>query len=129
MNLEITHRNYEPTPRVRAHAEERVAKFEKYLRDLGSVHLTLSEEKIDKVCEIHLRAYGKDFHSRAESPDMLNSVDRACAGMEEQLRRHRDRITDQRKGHKATLTSAAAMERMARAEMARQESDVLNEED
>ncbi len=129
MKLEITTRNHEPTPRVRDHAEERIAKFEKYLRDLSSVHLTLAEEKIDKVCEIHLRAYGKDFHSRAESPDMLNSVDRACAGMEEQLRRYRDRITDQRKGNKASLKSAAALERIAQAESARSGGDPTREED
>jgi len=129
MNLEITHRNYEPTQRIREHAEERIAKFDKYLRDLSSVRLTLAEEKIDKVCEIHLRAYGKDFHSRADSSDMQQSVDRACAGMEEQLRRHRDRITDQRKGHKPNLSSAAAMEQLARAEAARQEGDVSSEED
>ena len=126
MNLEITNRNYEPSKRVRNHAEERISKFDKYLRDLSQVRLTFAEEKHDKVCELHLRAYGKDFHSRADSSDMLQSVDRACSGMEQQLRRHRDRLTDQRKGAKSPQTSAAAMEQLAQAELARSDSD--NEE-
>lgn len=122
MNLEITNRNYEPSQRVRDHAEERITKFDKYLRDLSQVRLTLSEEKLDKVCEVHLRAYGKDFHSHATAEDMLQSVDRACASMEQQLRRHRDRLTDQRKGSKAPMSSAAEMERIAQAELDRAES-------
>lgn len=126
MNLEITNRNYEPSKRVRDHAHERIQKFDKYLRDLSQVRVTFAEEKLDKVCELHLRAYGKDFHSRAESPDMLSSVDRACSSMEEQLRRHRDRVTDQRKGHKPTMSSAAAMEQLARTESNQDEGE--NEE-
>ena len=126
MNLEITNRNYEPTSRVRNHAEERIAKFDKYLRDLGPIHLTLAEEKVDKVCEIHLRAYGKEFHARADSDDMLQSVDRACASMEHQLRKHRDRLTGQRKGVKQELSSAAALEQLTRAETLRGEGE--NEE-
>ncbi len=123
MNLEITNRNYEPTSRVRIHAEERIAKFDKYLRDLGPIHLTLAEEKVDKVCEIHLRAYGKDFHARADSDDMLQSVDRACASMEHQLRKHRDRLTGQRKGAKQELSSAAALEQLTQAEILRGEGE------
>lgn len=123
MNLEITNRNYEPTKRVRDHAEERISKFDKYLRDLSQVRLTFAEEKHDKVCEIHLRAYGKEFHTRAETGDMLVSVDRASASMEQQLRRHREKLTDQRKGEKPSMSSAAAMEQLAQAELARDESE------
>jgi len=123
MNLEITTRNYEATKRVRLHAEERANKFEKYLRDLAQIKVTLAEEKLDKVCELHLRAYGKDFHARADSADMLNSVDKACASMEHQLRQHRDRLTDHRKGNKSALSSAAALEQMAQAEVARQDGE------
>jgi ribosome-associated translation inhibitor RaiA len=69
------------------------------------------------VCEIHLRAHGKDFHARADSDDMLQSVDRACASMEHQLRKHRDRLTGQRKGAKQELSSAAALEQLTQAEI------------
>jgi putative sigma-54 modulation protein len=123
MNIEITSRNYEPSKRVRDHAEERITKFDKYLRDLSQIRLTLSEEKVAKLCEIHLRAYGKDFHSHASAEDMLQSVDRACASMERQLSRHRDRLTDQRKGSKPPISSAAEMERLAQAELAHTDGD------
>ena len=114
MNLEITTRNYDPTKRVQSHAEDRISRFDKYLRDLNQIRLTFAEEKLDKVCEIHLRAYGKDFHARAQSEDMLQSVDRVCASMEKQLRRHKSRLTDQRKGSdKSPLSSAATMEQIS----------------
>jgi putative sigma-54 modulation protein len=127
MNLEITTRNYEPTKRVRLHAEERVEKFEKYLRDLTQIKVTLAEEKLQKVCELHLRAYGKDFHARHATEDMLQSVDKACSSMEHQLRQHRDRITDHRKGEKPALSSAAALEQLAQAEVARRDGEEAEE--
>ena len=41
----------------------------------------------------------------------------------QQLRRHREKLTDQRKGEKPSLSSAAAMEQLAQAELARDESE------
>ncbi len=111
MQLETIHRNYEPTKRVQAHVEERADKFEKYIHDLQRVRFTLLVERLDQVCEIHLHYRGRDFHSKADSEDMLTSVDKASASMEKQLRRFKTKVTDHNSRFSTPgITSAAALE-------------------
>lgn len=112
MHVEITPRNYQLTQRVRDHIEERASKFTRYAHDLKQARFTLIAEKLDMGCEIHIHLRGRDFHATARSQDMLTSVEQACASMDEQLSRHKAKVTD----HKARfaqpgLTSAAALEK------------------
>ena len=97
MNLEITARNYDVTKRVRMAAEERAEKFTRYVTELQNVRFTLTQERVDNVCDIHLHAHGKDFHAKISSDDMLSSVEKASSSMDQQLRRHKKRRADRRR--------------------------------
>lgn len=111
MNLELTTRGYEATKRVRDTVEERCEKFSKYASDLQQVRITLTGERVEFLCEIHVHSHGRDFHSKAATSDMLASVDKASASMEQQLRRHKDRRSGKhsRNDHHGE-TSAVALE-------------------
>ena len=112
MQLDITPRNYQPTKRVRDTVEERAERFSKYA-EVDRVRVTLTAEHVEQICEIHLHALGKDFHSKASSEDMLSSVDKATATLEKQLRRYKDKRADARKKgrfEQPGVTSAAALE-------------------
>jgi len=111
VNLEITTRGYEATKRVRETLEERTEKFSKYISDVQQIRVTLTGERVDFLCEVHVHSHGKDFHSKAATSDMLASVDKACASMEQQLRRAKDRRSGKhaRNDHNGE-TSAAALE-------------------
>lgn len=111
MQLETINRNYEPTKRVSTTIEERADRFTKFVQDHMQVRFTLTGERLEYVCEIHVHVKGKDFHTRANSEDMLGSVDRACASMEEQLRRHKAKRKDHKvRSKRPGFTSAAALE-------------------
>lgn len=97
MNLEITARNYDVTKRVRTAAEERAEKFTRYVTELQNVRITLTQERVDNVCDIHLHAHGKDFHAKISSDDMLSSVEKAASSMDQQLRRYKNRRSDRRR--------------------------------
>lgn len=111
MHLEITPRGYEPSKRVRDTLEERCEKFGKFAPDLKVVRFTLVGERLEFVCQVNLHAHGKDFHAEATTGDMLASVDKACSGMEQQLRKHKERRFDHH-AHKDAMgpTSAAILE-------------------
>jgi ribosomal subunit interface protein len=111
VQLETIHRNYEPTKKVLSELEERADKFTKYANDSMQVRFTLSGEGRDFVCEVHVHLKGKDLHSRADSHDMLSSVDRASSAMEEQLRRYKaKRVSQHQRGQVPGRRSAAALE-------------------
>lgn len=116
MQFDIQSRNYEPSKRVRNTIEERSQKFLKFA-DIDRVRFTLTGETVDHICEIHVHVLGRDFHSKATSEDMLNSVDKAVAVLEKQLRRHKGKRKAVRKGHGSEQTSAAALEATIRDEV------------
>jgi ribosomal subunit interface protein len=92
--------------------EERSQKLLKFA-DIDRLRFTLTGEHVDSICEIHVHVLGKDFHSKASSPDMLNSVDKAVAVLEKQLRRYKDKRNVVRRGVTGDsngLRSAAALE-------------------
>jgi len=110
VHLDIQPRNYKPTARVRETIEDKSQKLLKYA-DVDRVRYTLSEENLDLVCEVHLHVMGKDFHAKASSEDMLNSVDQASAALEKQLRRYKSKREDRRKAPDASgMNSANALE-------------------
>jgi ribosomal subunit interface protein len=111
VELETINRNYEPSNRVLTTIEERADRFTKYVQDHMQVRFTLTAERVEYVCEIHVHVKGKDFHTRTNSEDMLVSVDKACASMEEQLRRHKAKRKDHKiRSKRPGVTSAAALE-------------------
>ena len=127
MQLDITPRGYEPTKRVRETVEERCEKFSKYVSDLQLVRVTLIAERVDFLCQLNLHAFGKDFHSEASMPDMLAAVDKACSGMEQQLRRQKSRRFEHRTRKTAPgPTSASLLE--ANLSSSAQEADGEEEE-
>lgn len=110
MQLDIQPRNYKPTARVREAIEDKSQKLLKYA-DVGRVRYTLQEENLDLICEIHVHVMGKDFHAKASSEDMLNSVDQASSALEKQLRRYKGKRDDQRTAPDASgMNSAKALE-------------------
>lgn len=111
MNLEITTRSYDPTKRVRTTIEDRSDKFTKFLPGLQQVRFTLSEEKIEFHCDIHLHWRGKEFHAKARTDDMLTSVEKACSSMDQQLRRHKTKRNNHRvRDAEPGTTSASQLE-------------------
>jgi ribosomal subunit interface protein len=126
VHLDIQPRNYKLTARVRETIEDKSQKLLKYA-DVDRVRYTLSEENLDLVCEVHLHVMGKDFHAKASSEDMLNSVDQASAALEKQLRRYKSKREDRRKAPDASgMNSANALEATLASEAANEpdEDDV-----
>jgi len=111
MNVTVTFRNLPSSDPLRDHAEQKSAKFSKYLREPVDLHFVLRVEKIRQIAEVNLSA--KNFHAHAleESPDMYTSLDRVISKLESQLRKHKDRVKNHKVENKAydALGGAATM--------------------
>jgi putative sigma-54 modulation protein len=109
MKLQITTRHFEITPEFRAYAEERIRKLKRYFDQIIDVNVILTTEKHRHTAEIALHANGTNLVGTTETEDMRTSVDGAVSRLEAQLRKHKDRLSDRKRG-RTSLGEALAAE-------------------
>src|SRR5262245_14097391 len=100
MRLQITTRHFEITPEFKSYAEERIQKLKRYFDQIIDVNVILTTEKHRHTAEIALHTNGTNLVGTTESEDMRASVDGAVSRLEAQLKKHKARLTDRKKGHK-----------------------------
>lgn len=105
MQLQIKAQGLDLSAPTRVYTEEKVSRLERYIEEnhrgsaIADVHLifhaTHTQDTKDK-CHITVSGIGKGqtFHAEAEEPEMHVAIDAAVRVMEEQLRRHHDKIRD-----------------------------------
>ena len=74
MDINVTFRHTEPIESLKAYAEEKIAKLDKYLDYPGEAHIVLT----------------------VETSDMYSAIDQVMDKVEKQLKRHLSKIRDRR---------------------------------
>ena len=94
-----------PTERRRSYAEEKVEKLPRLFNGLQSVTITFDLEAGHNLVEIVAAGTHKSvFVARQQGEDMYACVDQCMHKMEQQLRRHKDRVRDrQGPSHEETM--------------------------
>lgn len=99
MRIHITARHIHLTDALRAYVEKKVSKTQKYFNHLIWAQVIVSVEKLTHNCEIVVHASGHTFRVLAASQDLYAAVDLASDKIDNQLKKHKERV----KGHKATM--------------------------
>jgi ribosome hibernation promoting factor len=99
MQISITARHCELDTQVREFAHQRLAKLERFARDIQEAHLVVTAEKFRFAAEVTLRLKHHEMVSREEADSSKVAIDQAAHGLEQQLRRLKDRRTE----HKGTV--------------------------
>jgi putative sigma-54 modulation protein len=99
MQISTTARHCELDAQVREFAQQRLAKLERFARDIQEAHLVVTAEKFRFTAEITLRIKNHEMVSREESDTSKLAIDQAAHRLEQQLRRLKDKRTD----HKGPL--------------------------
>jgi len=94
MQISTTARHCELDAQVRGFAHQRLAKLERFARDIQEAHLIVTAEKFRYTAEITLRIKHHEMVSREESDTARLAVDQAAHRLEQQLRRLKDRRTE-----------------------------------
>ncbi len=99
MNIAITFRQMEASEAVKFHANEKVAKLQKFLKQPMIAHVTCSCEKERIHCvEIDVRSGAEHFIAHERSEDMHSSIDLVVSKLEHQIREAKAAATSSRKG-------------------------------
>jgi len=97
MQISTTARHCELTPEVRAMAQERLERCTRFAPDIHEARLIVTAEKFRHTAEVTLRLNHHELVSRDESPEVRQAIDRAIDGLEEQLRRFKERRLERRR--------------------------------
>lgn len=106
MNIAFKFRNVESSEAIKAYAEEKIGKLQKYLHAPMDVDVIISLERRNHCVDVHVRAGGNQFAGTGESEDMYASIDMVIDKIDRQVRdgkaaavtgkRHRGAVAKQR---------------------------------
>lgn len=96
MDINVTFRHTEPIESLKAYAEEKIAKLDKYLDYPGEAHIVLTVEKFRHQADITLTVNGTRIKAVEETGNMYSAIDQVMDKVEKQLKRHLSKIRDRR---------------------------------
>lgn len=97
MNLHFTARKTDLTPEVRGYCEKRLSALEKLLGSVLEVDIILSVAKTRNRAEIHVMAKGASLVVEDETPEMLNSLNRAFDSLEKKIKKEREKFRERKR--------------------------------
>lgn len=98
MNIVVEARHMDVTESIRHYVESKAAKLQRFYDRLQSIEVILDTEADHAVVEIVATAKKKrTFVATQKAPDMYTCVDRCLSKIQEQVRRHKDKVRN-RKG-------------------------------
>lgn len=96
MKFIILGKNIEVTPGLRSAVEDKIGKLEKYFTPETEVHVTLSVEKDRQKIEVTIPVKGNIIRSEQVSNDMYVSIDLVEEIIERQLKKYKNKLTNQK---------------------------------
>ncbi len=98
MNIIVNARHMEITPQMRDYALDKASKLPRYFDRIMSIEVILDQEGGAPTCEVIVDASRTArFIGTHRGEDVYGCVDNAIHKVEEQIRRHKDKVRD-RKG-------------------------------
>lgn len=92
MQIALTGRKIEVTQALKNFAEEKVSKIKKIYDYPFDVHMVLSVEKYRHQAEVSINANGIFIHSKEETGNMYQSIDKVIGKVERQLKKYKEKI-------------------------------------
>ncbi len=109
-NISITFRHVEPSDAIKRHAEEKVQKLQRFLRQPMSARITLSLEKLEQGAEIRISSGGEHLEAHEVCEDMYMAIDRAVQKLERQISGSKGSAQSKQRRSGETLRSGPATE-------------------
>lgn len=91
MHTTITGRRFEVTEPIRAYAEERLGRIEKFNHMIVETHLMLEMDKYQQVAELVVMAKHLRLSCKAKTDDMYTSINEVVRKIERQLKTRKEK--------------------------------------
>jgi putative sigma-54 modulation protein len=101
MQISVSFRNVDPSDHLKSYAENRMARFKKYMEEPVEIHLVLSIQKFRHTADVTISADGIKIKAQEETGDLYSAIDMVLDKIEKQMKRHRDKIKEHKPEGKA----------------------------
>lgn len=91
MNLEITGKSLDITPKLRELTEKKVAKLSHHSDKIMNVHIVYSVTKNTHNAQAHVTLAGGEVNAHADSGDMYKTIDLLIPKLVTQLEKHKEK--------------------------------------
>lgn len=92
MQTQITVRHTEATARQRTHVEEALAKLKRFYDRIDAANVVLSEDGLDKTCEVTLATPGPDLRAKERASTLEVAVDQCVEALRRQLLKRKAQV-------------------------------------
>jgi putative sigma-54 modulation protein len=86
VNISITFRHMDASEAIKSHAQEKVSKLQKFLRQPMTAKVTLSIDRLNHIAEARISSGGARFEAKETTEDMYESIDKVMGKLERQIR-------------------------------------------
>jgi len=101
MQISVSFRNVDPSDHLKSYAENRMARFKKYMEEPIEIHLVLSIQKFRHTADATISANGIKIKAQEETGDLYSAIDMVLDKIEKQIKRHREKIKEHKPEGKA----------------------------
>jgi putative sigma-54 modulation protein len=108
MNIRVTARHYELSPEFKRYVEGKIAHLLHYFDRVHEAHVVLEQEGHRKIADVTVHAARVLVSSEQDGADMRSAFDRAVEKVERQIRRHKDRTRNRKRGVATAEVAAEA---------------------
>lgn len=92
MKFTFTEKRYEASGELRAYAEKKIGKLEKFFKNESQAYVTLISERGRYTAEVTINNNGMFYRVTETTSDMHASIDSAVAAIERQIRKNKTRL-------------------------------------
>jgi putative sigma-54 modulation protein len=96
MEITVTFRHIDASDSLKAYAEEKVSKMDKYFDFPVEAHIVLAVEKFRRSADVTLNVNGTMIKGVVETEDMYSAIDQVMDKIEKQVKRYREKMRDRR---------------------------------
>lgn len=121
MRFTFTEKKITTSPDLRAYAERKIGKLDRFFRDESDAFVTFSLERGRHIAEVTLRNGGMFYRVSEQTGDMYASIDSAVASIERQIRKNKTRL--EKRLRAGSLTEKLADAPALVAELVEEEED------
>jgi len=128
MDITVTFRHMEPIESLKAYAEEKLSKVNKYLDYPVEAHIVLTVEKFRHQADVTLSVNGVRIKGVEETGDMYSAIDQVMDKIEKQVKRHLSKIRSRRIENKKNEDMAPGSKQTDEATALSQEEPIIEVE-
>ncbi|WP_190600788.1 ribosome hibernation-promoting factor, HPF/YfiA family [Candidatus Vesicomyidisocius sp. SY067_SCS001] len=97
MQLNISGHHLDITEAIKQHSLIKLNKIKNHFNQVININIILEVKKDVQKAEAIIHVSGADLFAKAESSDMYNSIDQMVNKLDVQIKKHKEKLNNQRK--------------------------------